>query len=179
MRRASLATSAAADEMDARRKAAEEARRAEERRIEEEQRQEREALISAQAKSLVELSTPVTEIWDGILLLPIVGIVDSRRAHDIMNSVLETIAKKQARQMILDISGVAVVDTAVANHFIKITRATRMMGCECSISGVSPSIAQTIVELGIDVGSVRTVATMRDALISAFQEVGVRVDNGS
>ena len=145
------------------------------RRIEQEQRHEREAVIAAQAQSLAELSTPVTEIWHGILLLPLVGIVDSRRAHDIMNSVLETIASRQARQLILDISGVGVVDTAVANNFIKISRATRMMGCECAISGVSPAIAQTIVDLGIDVGAIKTTATMKDALLDAFTQIGVRV----
>lgn len=146
------------------------------RRVEQQQKNEREAVIAAQAQSLSELSTPVTEVWEGILLLPIVGIVDSRRAHDIMNSVLESISEKQARHIILDISGVGVVDTAVANHFIKISKATQLMGCRCSISGVSPAIAQTMVELGIDVGTMSTTSTMRDALREAFNQVGVRIE---
>jgi methyl-accepting chemotaxis protein len=146
------------------------------RRVEEQQRKEREEVIAAQAQSLAELSTPVTEVWEGILLLPIVGIVDSRRAHDIMNSVLETISEKQARHIILDISGVGVVDTAVANHFIKISKATQLMGCRCAISGVSPAIAQTMVELGIDVGTMSTTSTMRDALRAAFKQAGVRIE---
>jgi rsbT co-antagonist protein RsbR len=134
-----------------------------------------EDTLTAQAKSLMEMSTPVTQIWSGILLLPIVGIIDSKRARDVMNGTLAKIAETQARIFILDISGVGVVDTAVANHLIKITQATRLMGCDCTISGVSPSIAQTIVDLGIDVGKVKTTATMKDALADAFQRVGMEI----
>jgi rsbT co-antagonist protein RsbR len=134
-----------------------------------------EDTLTAQANSLMEMSTPVTNIWEGILLLPIVGLIDSRRARDVMNATLEKIAESQARIFILDISGVGVVDTAVANHLIKISRATRLMGCECVISGVSPAIAQTVVELGIDVGDVRTTATMKDALSMAFSQLGLAI----
>ena len=91
----------------------------------------------------MEMSTPVAEIWDDILMLPLVGIIDSKRAQDIMTAVLSRIAETHSRTLILDISGVAVVDTAVANHLIKITKATRLMGCACTISGISPAIAQT------------------------------------
>ena len=131
--------------------------------------------IAAQSRSLMEMSTPVTEIWTGILLLPLVGIIDSKRAQDIMNAVLAKISESHARMFILDISGVGVIDTAVANHLVKITKATRLMGCDSTISGVSPAIAQTIVELGIDVGTVQTTATMRDALADAFRTLGVQV----
>lgn len=134
-----------------------------------------EEALTAQAKSLLEMSTPVTQIWSGILLLPIVGIIDSKRARDIMNATLDKIGETQARIFILDISGVGVVDTAVANHLIKITRATRLMGCDCTISGVSPSIAQTIVDLGIDVGRIKTTSTMKDALADAFHRVGMEI----
>jgi rsbT co-antagonist protein RsbR len=134
-----------------------------------------EKTLTAQSRSLMEMSTPVTQIWSGILLLPIVGIIDSQRSRDIMNSTLTKIAETQARIFILDISGVGVVDTAVANHLIKITRATALMGCDCTISGVSPAIAQTIVDLGIDVGSVKTTATMKDALADAFHRVGMQI----
>ena len=95
-----------------------------------------EQTLTAQSRSLMEMSTPVTEIWQGLLFLPVVGIIDSRRSRDIMNATLSKIAETQARVFILDISGVGVVDTAVANYLIKITRATQLMGCETTISGV-------------------------------------------
>lgn len=131
--------------------------------------------MADQSQALMEMSTPVTAIWDDILVLPIVGIIDSRRAQDVMNAMLTKITETQSRVIILDISGVAVVDTAVANHLIKITKATRLMGCACTISGLAPAIAQTIVELGIDVGEVQTTATLRDALERAFKVTGVDV----
>lgn len=127
--------------------------------------------IAASSRSLMEMSTPVTQIWHGVLFLPIVGLIDSRRAQDIMDAVLTKISETRAGVFIMDISGVGVVDTAVANYLIKVTKATRLMGCESTISGVSPAIAQTIVDLGIDVGSVRTTATMQDALSEAFRLV--------
>ncbi|UCE63670.1 MAG: STAS domain-containing protein [Nitrospirota bacterium] len=129
--------------------------------------------ISEQSQALMEMSTPVTAIWKGILMLPIVGIIDSKRAQDIMNAMLSKIGETRSKVIIMDISGVAVVDTAVANHLIKITKATKLMGCECTISGVSPAIAQTIVGLGINVGEVQTTATLRDALEMAFSKTGV------
>lgn len=131
--------------------------------------------IADQSRALLEMSTPVTAIWQGILLLPVVGIIDSRRAQDLMNAMLAKIAETRSRVFILDISGVAVVDTAVANHLIKITKATKLMGCECTLSGISPAIAQTVVELGIEVGEIRTTATLRDALEDAFRRTGVEL----
>ena len=129
--------------------------------------------ISRQSRALIAMSTPVTAIWEDVLLLPIVGVVDSRRAQEIMNAMLGKVADTSSKVAILDIAGVAIVDTAVANHLIKITKATKLMGCNCTISGVSPSIAQTIVELGIDVGEVQTTATLKDALANAFRVIGV------
>lgn len=129
--------------------------------------------ISEQNRAMMEMSTPVTALWDGILMLPLVGIIDSRRAQDVMAAMLTKIAETQSQVIIMDISGVAVVDTAVANHLIRITKATRLMGCECVISGVSPAIAQTIVELGIEVGAVKTTATLQDALVDGFQRTGL------
>ena len=131
--------------------------------------------IAGQTRALLEMSTPVATLWDNILLLPIVGLVDSKRAQDIMNASLRKIADSRARVFILDISGVSVVDTAVANHIINVTRATRLMGCQSILSGVSPGIAQTIVSLGIDIGTLRTKATLRDALEEAFQSAGLKV----
>jgi rsbT co-antagonist protein RsbR len=131
--------------------------------------------ISRQSQALMEMSTPVTAIWQDILMLPIVGIIDSKRSQDIMDAVLSKIGETRSKVIIMDISGVGVVDTAVANHLIKITKATKLMGCECTISGVSPAIAQTIVELGINVGEVRTTATLRDALEAAFVKTGAGI----
>jgi rsbT co-antagonist protein RsbR len=135
-----------------------------------------EETLSEQASSLLAMSTPVTEIWEGVLFLPIVGLIDSHRAREIMNNTLAKISESQAQIFILDISGVGVVDTAVANNLIRITKATKLMGCESIISGVSPAIAQTMVDLGIDVGRIRTTATMRDALAVSFQRVGLQID---
>ncbi len=131
--------------------------------------------IEQQSRSLIEMSTPVTSIWDGVLMLPIVGILDSKRAQDLMHTVLAKIGETRAKVIILDISGVAVVDTAVANHIIKITKASKLMGCACIVSGLSPAIAQTIVELGIDVDSLSTTATLSDALATALTAVGLQI----
>jgi len=123
-------------------------------------------------KAIMQMSTPVTAIWEGILLLPLVGIIDSQRTQDIMNRTLEKIGEARAKMFVLDISGVATVDTGVANHLIKITQATRLMGCESIISGISPAIAQTLVGLGVNVGEVETTATLRDAFEQALERVG-------
>lgn len=135
--------------------------------------------IAAQSQALMEMSTPVTQIWEGILMLPVVGIIDSKRAQEIMATTLAKISETQAQVFIMDISGVAVIDTQVANHMIQITKATRLMGCESTISGLSPSIAETIVQLGIDVGKVRTTATLKDALSSAFRRIGMAIKEAS
>ena len=122
------------------------------------------AEVQKRSLALLEMSTPVTKIWDGVLFAPIVGIVDSKRSVDIMNKALSSIADTRASTLLLDISGVAVVDTAVANHLIKIARAAVLMGCKTIISGISPAIAQTIAELGIDLGAIQTTSTIESAL---------------
>ena len=124
-------------------------------------------------RTLQEMSTPVTPIWDGILLLPLVGIVDSTRTDDVMRKTLDRISQTGSRMFILDISGVPTVDTAVANQLIKITKATRIMGCETLVSGVASSIAHTIVELGVDISELRTTATLRDAFFTCLTEMGI------
>lgn len=129
--------------------------------------------ITAGSKALMEMSTPVTPIWEGILLLPLLGIVDSTRTQDIMNKTLAEISKTRAKVFVLDISGVSAMDTAVANQLIKITKATQLMGCETIISGVSPAIARTLVELGVSIGEVKTTATLRDSFELALKAVGV------
>ncbi len=135
--------------------------------------------VSAQSQAVMEMSTPVTQIWEGILMLPVVGIIDSKRAQEIMATTLSKISETQAQVFIMDISGVAVVDTQVANHMIQITKATRLMGCESTISGLSPSIAETIVQLGIEVGKVKPTATLKDALSSAFRRIGMTIAEAS
>ncbi len=134
--------------------------------------------IADHSRAMLEMSTPVTPIWEGILLLPLVGIIDTTRTNEIMNKTLTKIAESRAKVFVLDISGVGSVDTGVANQLIKITKATRLMGCESIISGVSPSIARTMVELGVSIGEVRTTATLRDAFELALRAVGMVDANG-
>lgn len=138
-------------------------------------RQREQLLREKQEMLLIELSTPVTQLWDGILLLPLVGIIDAKRAHDIMNAMLSKISDTQSKIFILDISGVSMVDTTVANYIIKITKATKLMGCTCFISGISPSVAQTIVELGIQIEDIETSGNMQDALRNAFTMTGAKI----
>jgi len=130
------------------------------------------AEIRRRSLAMLEMSTPVTKIWDGVLFAPIVGIVDSKRSLDIMNKALHSIADTRASTLLLDISGVAVVDTAVANHLIKIAKAAVLMGCKTIISGISPAIAQTIAELGIDLGSIQTTSTIEAALRDSITRSG-------
>ena len=134
--------------------------------------------VSESGKAMLEMSTPVTSIWEGVLLLPLVGIVDSQRTQDIMEKVLSRISESQARVFVMDISGVVTVDTGVANNFIRITQATRLMGCESIISGISPNVARTLVELGANVGEVRTTATLRDALQLALPAIKPAMRDG-
>jgi len=128
--------------------------------------------VQRRSLALLEMSTPVTKIWDGVLFAPIVGIVDSKRSLDIMNKALGSIADTRANTLLLDIGGVAVVDTAVANHLIKIAKAAVLMGCKTIISGISPSIAQTIAELGIDLGAIQTTSTIEAALRDSITRPG-------
>jgi rsbT co-antagonist protein RsbR len=135
----------------------------------------RDSIIAEQSHTVMKMSTPVTEIWEGVLLLPVVGTVDGRRSEIIMNTVLNSISTLNAREFILDISGVGVVDTSVANYLIRIIKAASIMGCKSTISGISPAIAQTIVHLGIDIESIHTTATMMDALSNAFSDLGIQI----
>lgn len=128
-----------------------------------------------QTDTVVPTTTPVTILWDNILMLPIVGVVDSKRAQEIMETILAKALETEAKQIILDILGVATVDSAVANHLLKITKATTMMGCNCIISGISPAIAQILVHLGVELGDIVTVATLRDAVAIAFDNLDLAV----
>jgi rsbT co-antagonist protein RsbR len=133
---------------------------------------EENALLEARSEALLEQATPVTPIWEGILLLPLIGVLDSSRTHEIMSKTLTMISESRTKVFMLDISGVRTVDTAVANQLVKITQATRLMGCEAIVSGISPEIAFTMVELGVGIGQIRTTATLRDAFEIALQLVG-------
>ncbi len=135
----------------------------------------REAVIERQQAELLELSTPVVKLWDGVLALPIIGTLDSARTQTMMETLLTRIADTGSAIAIIDITGVPTVDTLVAQHLIKTVTAIRLMGAECIISGVRPQIAQTIVHLGVDLGNVTTKANLADALALALTRTGLSV----
>ena len=132
----------------------------------------REELISRQQQELLELSTPVVKLWDGILALPIIGTLDSARTQVVMENLLQAVVSTNSKYAIIDITGVPTVDTLVAQHLLKTITAARLMGAECIISGVRPQIAQTIVHLGINLEDVVTKAKLADAFALALQRSG-------
>jgi rsbT co-antagonist protein RsbR len=134
-----------------------------------------EKRLLEQSRTIREISTPTIELWDRVLVLPVVGVIDSMRAQQMTDTMLNKIKETSSKVIILDIQGVAAVDTAVANHLIKITKATRLMGCQCIVSGISPAVANTIVQLGIDMGDVKTNSTLRDALEDSFTMMNFEV----
>lgn len=138
-----------------------------------------EEVLAEQCRALIEMSAPISELWCRVLMLPLIGVIDSKRAEDIMETLLAKITKTQALVVILDISGVGIVDTAVANHLIKMTKAAELMGCTTIISGLSPHVAQTIVSLGIDVGAIHTTNALQDALRFAFKVVESECPSGT
>jgi rsbT co-antagonist protein RsbR len=135
--------------------------------------QSREEIISRQQEEMLELSTPVVKLWDGVLALPMIGTLDSARTQIVMESLLQRIVETGAEVAIIDITGVPTVDTLVAQHLIKTVTAARLMGADCIISGIRPQIAQTIVHLGVDLGDVVTKATLADAFAVALQRRGL------
>ena len=137
--------------------------------------QTREEVIVRQQQELLELSTPVVQLWDRILALPLVGTLDSSRTQVVMESLLERIVSSGSEIAIIDITGVPTVDTLVAQHLLKTIAATRLMGADCIISGIRPQIAQTIVHLGVDLGAVVTKATLADAFAMALARLGLDV----
>jgi rsbT co-antagonist protein RsbR len=132
----------------------------------------REETIARQQRELLELSTPVVQLWDEILALPLVGTLDSDRTQIVMETLLQKIVESSAAVAILDITGVPTVDTLVAQHLMKTVAATRLMGADCIISGIRPQIAQTIVHLGVDLSEVTTKATLADAFAAALDKIG-------
>ena len=135
----------------------------------------REEIIARQQQELLELSTPVVELWDGILALPMIGTLDSARTQIVMESLLQRLVDTGSEIAIIDITGVPTVDTLVAQHLLKTVTAIRLMGAECIISGIRPQIAQTIVHLGIDLEGIASKATLADALSLALRQRGFTI----
>jgi rsbT co-antagonist protein RsbR len=135
----------------------------------------REQIISDQASSMLELSTPVVRLWEGIIAVPIVGTLDSARTQLVMEKLLESLVATGADHAVIDITGVPTVDTEVAQHLLKTVSAARLLGAECTISGIRPQVAQTIVSLGIEFGDIATKATLADALALALRQAGLKV----
>jgi|SRR5215472_9636328 len=134
-------------------------------------------IIRRQQEEMLELSTPVVKLWNGILALPIIGTLDSERTQVVMEALLEGIVKTNSKVAIIDITGVPTVDTLVAQHLLKTVTAARLMGADCIISGVRPQIAQTIVHLGINLLDVTTKATLADAFALALQRTGISLEH--
>jgi rsbT co-antagonist protein RsbR len=135
----------------------------------------RNDMIARQQQDMLELSTPVVKLWNGILALPLIGTLDSERTQIVMESLLQKIVESEAEVAILDITGVLTVDTLVAQHLIKTVTAARLMGADCIISGIRPQIAQTIVHLGVDLSGITTKATLADAFAAALRRTGLAV----
>lgn len=120
--------------------------------------------IEQQRMAIRELSTPIIEVWSGVLCLPVVGVMDTTRSAEMTETLLNAIASTRARCVIVDITGIEVMDTATADHFLRMARAIRLLGAECVLTGIKPGIAQTIVQMGVDLAGVVTRRTLRDAL---------------
>jgi len=138
----------------------------------------REEVILRQQQDMLELSTPVVELWDGVLALPLIGTLDSARTQVVMENLLQKIVQTGAGIAIVDITGVPTVDTLVAQHLLKTVAAARLMGADCIISGIRPQIAQTIVHLGVDLGTVTTKATLAAAFVVALERSGATISKG-
>ncbi len=135
----------------------------------------REQIIVDQATAMMELSTPVVRLWDGIIAVPLIGTLDSARTQLVMEKLLDTLVATGASHAVIDITGVPTVDTEVAQHLLKTVSAARLLGAECTISGIRPQVAQTIVSLGIEFGDIATKATLADALALALRQAGLKV----
>jgi anti-anti-sigma regulatory factor len=139
------------------------------------ERLKNEERLKAQAKAIEELSTPVIQLWDGILALPLIGTIDSARAKQIMENLLNEIIKTKSTQVVIDITGVPIVDTGVASRLMRTVEAARLLGAECILTGISPVIAQTLVTVGVNLGSIKTRATLKNGLESALKNLDMRV----
>lgn len=141
----------------------------------EEFQRSREEVITRQQQEMLDLSTPVVKLWEGILVLPLIGTLDSARTQQVMESLLQKIVETNSTVAIIDITGIPTVDTLVAQHLIKTVNAARLMGAECVVSGIRPQIAQTIVHLGISLQEVTTKATLSDAVAFSIKKAGFSI----
>jgi rsbT co-antagonist protein RsbR len=140
---------------------------AEAKRVEEERSRElteKLAMIELQQSAIRDLSTPIMEVWSGILCLPIIGVMDTTRSSDMTSALLQAVVSTRARAAIIDITGIQVMDTATADHFIRMAKAVRLLGADCVLTGINPQIAQTVVHMGIDMSGVVSHRSLRDAL---------------
>lgn len=131
--------------------------------------------IKRQQEAIRELSTPVITIWDGVLTLPVIGVVDSRRTEEMMDTLLNRVVETQAKCVIIDITGVDVVDTKTADHFLKMVKAVGLLGASCYITGISPEIAQTLTNIGVDLSNIKTRRNLQDGLKEAFKGMSLEV----
>jgi rsbT co-antagonist protein RsbR len=139
----------------------------------------RERIIKSQAQALTELSTPVIQVWEGVIALPLVGSIDSMRAKEIMEKLLDAVVAQSADVVIIDITGVPVVDTQVANRLMRTVEAVRLLGTSSIITGINPVIAQTLVQLGVDLSQLTTKASLRSGLQQAFRDMRLKVVKGA
>ncbi|MBX3259297.1 MAG: STAS domain-containing protein [Labilithrix sp.] len=126
--------------------------------------EEKLAMIEVQRAAIRELSTPIIEVWEGVLCLPVVGVLDSTRSAEMTEALLSAIVEKKADCAIIDITGIQVMDTGTADHFLRMARAVRLLGASCLLTGINPAIAQTIIHMGVDLSGIVTHRTMRNAL---------------
>ncbi len=126
--------------------------------------QEMKDVIDRQRYAIRSLSTPILQIWDDVLVLPVIGILDTQRSNDIMETLLDAVVRMHARYVILDVTGVEVVDTKTADHLIKVVSSARLLGAQCVLTGIQPAVAQTLVELGIDLSTLATMRNLQDGL---------------
>ncbi len=135
----------------------------------------REQIIADQSTAMMELSTPVIRLWENIIAVPLVGTLDSARTQLVMEKLLDALVTTGSDHAVIDITGVSTVDTEVAQHLLKTVSAARLLGAECTISGIRPQVAQTIVSLGIEFGDIATKASLADALALALKSAGLKV----
>lgn len=137
--------------------------------------EEKFSIIEEQRKAIEELSTPIIKIWDRVLVLPLIGVLDTRRSQKLTESLLTQISATQSKVTILDITGVPTVDSAVANHLMKTVAAVKLLGTECVITGIRPEVAQTIVHLGVDLSGVETLSNLAEGLRWALNRLHLKI----
>jgi|GEM_PF-563051 len=143
--------------------------------VDDERNRQRQQLVDQQSKLIQELSTPIIQVWDEILALPVIGIVDSVRAQEMMEKLLERVVASQARCVIIDLTGVTMIDTKTADYLIKMVKASTLVGSQCIITGIGPVVAQTITRMGLDLQGIVTLRDLRDGLKRAFQDMNLEI----